>query len=85
MRLEQRHLFVEGSLDLGEFDLSLRLDLEMDGGVLRLLLIKLGLAERGGLVELRPRLYGQQFRVGCRLRGIIASSWRWASSPLARG
>src|SRR5215470_5071133 len=59
MRLQQRHLGVEGGLDLGELDLALRLDLKMDGGVLRLLLLELGLAESRGLIELCPRLHSQ--------------------------
>ena len=51
MRLQHRHLGVERGFDLGEFDLSLRLDLEMDRVGLRLLLPELGLAESRGLVE----------------------------------
>jgi hypothetical protein len=39
MRLEQRHLGAERSLDLGELDLALRLDLKMDRVVLHLLLL----------------------------------------------
>ena len=37
MRLQHRHLGVEGGFDPGELDLPLRLDLEMDRVVLRLL------------------------------------------------
>jgi hypothetical protein len=53
MRLQHRHLGVEGGLDLGELDLPLRLNLEMDRVVLRLLLLELRLmrCERG--VDLR--------------------------------
>jgi hypothetical protein len=51
MRLQQRHLGVEGGLDLGELDLPLRLDLKMDRVVLRLPLLKLGLAESAGLIS----------------------------------
>ena len=59
IRLQHRHLGVERGFDFGELDLSLRLDLEMDRVVLRLLLPELRLmhCERG--VGLRPRLYGQ--------------------------
>ena len=59
MRLKHRHLGVERGLDLGELDLALRLDLEMDRVVLRLLLLQLRLmrGERG--IDLRPRLHGQ--------------------------
>jgi len=35
MRLQHRHLRVEGGLDPGELDLALRLDLEIDRVVLR--------------------------------------------------
>jgi hypothetical protein len=52
MRLQHRHLGVEGGLDLGQLDLPLRLDLEMDRVVLRLLL-DLGPAEMRSLIELR--------------------------------
>ena len=60
MRLQHRHLGVERGLDLRKFDLALRLDLEMDRVVLRLLLVELRLVRGGGLIELRPRLRGQQ-------------------------
>ena len=59
MRLQHRHLGVEGGLDPGEFDLSLRLDLEMDRVVLRLLLLELRLMRGERSVDLRPRLNGQ--------------------------
>jgi hypothetical protein len=49
MRLQHRHLGVESGFDLGELDLPLRLDLEMDRVVMCLLLPELG---RGG--EPRP-------------------------------
>ena len=54
MRLQHRHLGIEGGLDLGEPDLPLRLDLKMDRVVLRLLLLELRLmrGERGA--DLRP-------------------------------
>jgi len=53
MRLQHCHLGVEGGLDLGELDLSLGLDQEMDLVALSLLLLELRLmrCERG--VELR--------------------------------
>jgi len=80
MRLQHRHLGVEGGLDLGELDLSLRLDLEMDRVVLRLLLLELRLmrGERG--VDLRPCLYGEQLRIGRRLRWqrVVSASVRSA-------
>ena len=47
MRLQHRHLGVERSLDLGELDLPLRLDVEMDRVVLRLPSVVLGFAESG--------------------------------------
>ncbi|AWM02549.1 hypothetical protein [Bradyrhizobium amphicarpaeae] len=62
MRLEHRHLGVEGGLDLGELDLPLRLDLEMDGVGLRLME---QLLMRG--IDLSSRRHGEQLRIGRRL------------------
>jgi hypothetical protein len=59
MRLQHRHLGVEGGFDLGELDLSLRLDLEMDRVVLSFLLLQLRLVRCEGGVDLRPRLDGE--------------------------
>jgi len=68
IRVEHRHLGVELGLDLGKRDFALRLDLKMDGVVLRLLLLGLRLMDGGGLVGLRLRLRDQQFWVGRRRR-----------------
>jgi hypothetical protein len=67
MRFQQRHLGVERGLDLGDFDLALRLDLKMDRVVLRLLLLELRLLRGDRGIDLRPRLYREQFGIG-RLR-----------------
>jgi hypothetical protein len=56
MRLQLRRLRVEGSLDLGELDLSLRLDLKMDRVVLCLLLLEPRSMRSDHGIDLRPRL-----------------------------
>jgi hypothetical protein len=61
MRVEQRHPGVEVGLD---FDFGLGLDLQMDGGVLRLLLRELRLVRGDGLIGLRPRLRASSFGSG---------------------
>jgi hypothetical protein len=55
MRLQHRHLGIEGGLDLGELDLSLGLDLEMDRVVL---LLDLRLMRGGRGVDLHSRQHG---------------------------
>ncbi|MCK1393663.1 hypothetical protein [Bradyrhizobium sp. 1] len=59
MRLQHRHLGIEGGFDLGDLDLPLRLDLEMDCVVLRLLLLELRLMRCECGIDLRPRLDGE--------------------------
>jgi hypothetical protein len=53
MRLEHRHLGVERGFDLGELDLPLRLDLEVDRVGLRPIVVLIGLGE-----ERRPNRAG---------------------------
>jgi hypothetical protein len=73
MRIEQRHLGIELSLDFREFDFGLGLDLLMNGVVLRFLLLDLRPMRGGGLIGLRPRLHGEQLWVG-RSGNCIAAS-----------
>src|SRR6266852_2857364 len=66
MRVEHGHAGAELGLDLGKRDFALRLDLKMDGLVLRLLLLGLRLMHSDRLIRLRLRLRDQQFWIGRR-------------------
>ncbi len=54
---------VQISLELGQSGFRLRFHLQMDRGVLRLLLRDLHLVRGDGLVGLRPRLCRQELRI----------------------
>ena len=74
MRVQQLHPGVKLGLDFRQFDLSLGLDLLVDGVVLGHLLLDLHLVRGGGLIGLRPRLQRQQLRVGRRRRWQAADA-----------